>query len=87
MAVLLKYGSLVPLAVRLGLATGTAYGTVKYNVWTDSSQSKEKLEKLKNSVKREIEYPKTIMDKYRKVCCGSKSSSCCSRNVHINDTR
>ena len=66
MAVLFKYGSLIPLAVRIALASGTAYGTVKYNVWsTDSSQSQEKLEKLKSSVQREIEYPKTFMKKYK----------------------
>ncbi len=67
MAVLLKYGTLIPLAVRLALATGTAYGTVKYNVWSDSSQSREKLEKLKASVQTEIEYPRTFINKYSKV--------------------
>ena len=65
MAVLLKMGSLVPTAVRVALSGGAAYGTVKYGVWTDSSQSREKLERLKNSVEREIQYPQATMKTHK----------------------
>ena len=67
MAVLLKYGTLIPLTVRLAVAGGAAYGTVKYNVWSDSSQSKEKLEKLKASAQAEIQYPRTFINKYKVI--------------------
>lgn len=60
MAVLLKYGSLIPIAIRVTLSGGAVYGSVKSGIWTDSSQSREKLDRLKQSMHKELEYPKTI---------------------------
>ena len=57
MAALFRYGRLVPAAVRIILAGGVSYGTVKAGVWSDSTQSREKLDKLSNVY--EIEYPKS----------------------------
>ena len=61
MATLLKYGSLIPVAIRVALSGGAVYGSVKSGIWSDSSQSPEKLERLKQSVQKEIEYPKTVL--------------------------
>lgn len=58
MAVLLKYGSLIPLALRVAVAGGATYGTVKQGVWRDSTESREKLTQMKQAVQKEIEYPK-----------------------------
>ena len=66
MAALLKYGSIIPLAIRVGLSGGAVYGTVKSGVWSDNSQSQERLERLKQSMHRELEYPKTVF-RYGKV--------------------
>ena len=55
MTAVLKYS---PLAVRIFVAGGAGYGTVKYGIWSDSSKSREKLDQIKHSVQREIEYPK-----------------------------
>ena len=59
MASLFRYIRLVPAAVRLTLAGGAAYGTVKVGAWSDSSESREKLDKVQESLHniREIEYP------------------------------
>ena len=59
MAFLIKFARLVPLAVRLSLAGGAAYGTAKVGVWSDSSGSPDKLRKVRESwlIEREIEYP------------------------------
>ena len=66
MASLLKLGALIPAALRVTLSGGAVYGSVKYGVWTDSKNSPEKLERLKKSVEREMEYPKTTW-KFQKV--------------------
>lgn len=47
---------MIPLAVRLSLTGGAAYGTAKVGLWSDSAQSQDALRKLKGSW-REIEYP------------------------------
>ena len=55
MAYAVKYLKLVPLAIRVSLAGGAAYGSVKVGAWSVSTQtSKDKLDQLQ----REIEYPK-----------------------------
>ena len=56
MAVLIKYFSIIPAALRIGLAGGAAYGTVKADVWSDSSKTIEKLEHMKRAVQKEIRY-------------------------------
>lgn len=56
MAFIFRTLTLVPTALRVGLAGGAAYGTTKMGVWSDSSDSQETLDKLK-AVKREIQYP------------------------------
>ena len=56
MAVLFKYLSFIPTALRLGLAGGATYGTVKADVWSDSSKSREKLEHMKQALQSEIQY-------------------------------
>ena len=49
---------LVPAGLRLRVTGGAAYGTVKYGIWCDdSSESREKLERLKRSTQRERVYP------------------------------
>ena len=54
MAYALKYIRLIPMAIRVSLAGGAAYGTVKVGVWSQDTQaSREKLDLLQ----REIEYP------------------------------
>ena len=59
MASLFGYIRLIPTAVRLTLAGGAAYGTVKVGAWSDSSESREKLDKVQESLHniRELEYP------------------------------
>ena len=57
MAALLKYGKLIPLAIRVGVAGGVGYGTVQSGIWSDSSKSREKLDRLKESMQKEIQYP------------------------------
>ena len=59
MAFVFRYARLIPLAVRISLAGGTVYGTAKVGVWSDSSESQEKIEKIRESWQnvREIEYP------------------------------
>lgn len=54
---LLRIVALTPAALRVTLSGGAVYGSVKYGVWTDSKESREKLERLKNSMEREIQYP------------------------------
>ena len=56
MAFIFRIGRMVPLAVRLTLTGGAAYGTVNAGLWSDSAQSQDALTKLKVSW-REIEYP------------------------------
>jgi len=48
--------ALVPGALRVGVAGGAAYGTTKLGVWSDSSESIEKFDRLRTS-RREILYP------------------------------
>lgn len=55
MAVVFQYARLIPLALRVSLAGGAAYGTVKVGAWSDGKESRERLEQLQN--RREIEYP------------------------------
>ena len=59
MAFIIRLARLVPLAVRLSLAGGAAYGSAKVGVWSDSSGSQDKLRKVRESwpIEREIEYP------------------------------
>lgn len=56
MAFIFRIGRMAPLAVRLSLTGGAAYGTVNAGLWSDSVQSQDALKKLKGSW-REIEYP------------------------------
>lgn len=56
MAFIFRIGRMVPLAVRLFLTGGVAYGTVSAGLWSDSAKSQEALRTLKGSW-REIEYP------------------------------
>ncbi len=60
MAFLLKS---IPSAVRLSLVGGTAYGSAKIGVWSDSSKSRDKLREMRKSL-YEIEYP--AVSKYTK---------------------
>ena len=53
----------IPSAVRLSRAGGTAYGTAKIGVWSDSSKSRDKLREMRKSL-YEIEYP--AVSKYTK---------------------
>ena len=53
----------IPSAVRLSLAGGTAYGSEKIGVWSDSSKSRDKLREMRKSL-YEIEYP--AVSKYTK---------------------
>ena len=46
----------IPSAIRLSLAGGTAYGTTKIGVWSDSSKSRDRLREMRKSL-YEIEYP------------------------------
>lgn len=60
MAFVLRYARIVPLTIRISLAGGAAYGTVKVGAWSESTeQSREKLHHLRESWQnaREIEYP------------------------------
>ena len=59
MAAAFRYIRLIPTAIRLTLAGGVTYGTVKVGAWSDSSDSREKLDKVQESFQsvREIEYP------------------------------
>ena len=59
MAAAFWYVRLIPTAVRVALAGGVTYGTVKVGAWSDSSDSREKLDKVQESIQsvREIEYP------------------------------
>lgn len=66
MAFLLRLGALVPTAIRVAVPGGAVYGSAKYEVWADSKESREKLDRLRNSVEREIEYPQ-MTGKYQKV--------------------
>ena len=61
MAFILKLGRLIPIAVRISLAGGAAYTTTTYGVWSDSSESKDKLQNVRESWLNlyEIEYPST----------------------------
>lgn len=67
MAALLKYCvAAIPAAVRVAISGGAIYGSAKYGVWTDSSESRERLDRLIQSTQRELEYPKKVF-KYKKV--------------------
>ena len=59
MAFVFRTISLVPMAIRVTVAGGVTYGTVKAGAWSDSSDSREKLDKVQESISnlREIEYP------------------------------
>lgn len=59
MAFVLRVGSLLPIAVRVLVTGGAAYGSVRVGVWEDSSKSRETLENWRRSLRdmREIEYP------------------------------
>ena len=53
---LLRYVRLLPLALRVTLAGGATYGTVKLGTWSDSTtEGRETLQRIKQNV-REIEY-------------------------------
>ena len=47
------------MMVRLSLAGGTAYGTAKVGVWSDSTDSQDKLKEARKSL-YEIEYPAAV---------------------------
>ncbi len=59
MAFVFKTIRLVPAAIRITMAGGVTYGTVKAGAWSDSSESREKLDNIQESLSnmREIEYP------------------------------
>ena len=59
MAFILKLARLIPAAVRISLAGGAAYGTATFGVWSDSSESKDKLKQVRESWSNlyELEYP------------------------------
>ena len=59
MAFVFRTIRLVPTAIRVTVAGGVTYGTVKAGAWSDSSDSREKLDKVQESISnlREIEYP------------------------------
>ncbi len=58
MAFVLQLARLVPIAVRLAVAGGAAYGTVRAGAWEDSSGSRDSVEQWRHSFNiREIEYP------------------------------
>ena len=59
MAFVFRTLRLVPTAIRVTVAGGVTYGTVKAGAWSDSSDSREKLDKVQESISnlREIEYP------------------------------
>lgn len=52
-----KYLSIFPAALRIGLAGGAAYGTVRAGVWSDSSKSGEKLERIEQATRKVLLYP------------------------------
>ncbi len=68
MAFIFKTIRLVPTAIRITMAGGVTYGTVKAGAWSDSSDSREKLDKVQESIgnMREIEYPP--MEQPHTVC-------------------
>lgn len=57
--------------MRLSLAGGTAYGTTKIGVWSDSSNSQDKLREMRKSL-YEIEYP--AVSKYSRPASSPVSS-------------
>ena len=59
MAFIIRIVRLIPLAVRLSLAGGAAYSTAKLDVWSDSSDSQDKLRNVRESwlFRSEIDYP------------------------------
>lgn len=61
----------IPSAIRLSLAGGTAYGTTKIGVWSDSSKSRDKLREMRKSL-YEIEYPAAV-SKYSRPTTSSVS--------------
>ena len=58
MSFVFRIVAMVPAALRAGTAGGAVYGTAKLGVWSDSSESKEKLDRLRTWTDREIQYPK-----------------------------
>lgn len=59
----------IPVAVRVLIAGGGAYGTVKVGVWNDSEQSREKLKDIHHSWKDAITiHPSSVPEaKYKEV--------------------
>jgi len=58
MAAVFHYARLIPLALRVTLAGGATYGTIKAGAWSDGKESKERLEQFQQSLPmREVEYP------------------------------
>lgn len=58
MAFVFRTLALIPTALRIGVAGGAAYGTAKVGVWSDSTESREKLEQINQAVQKEIHYPR-----------------------------
>ena len=61
MAFLVHIVRMVPAALRVTLAGGAAYGSLRAGVWKDSSESREQLDSVQDSLHRlrEIEYTQT----------------------------
>ena len=66
MADVFQFARLIPLALRVSLAGGITYGTVKVGAWSDGKESRERLEQLQNI--REIEYPPFPETTEEQVC-------------------
>ena len=67
MAFIFRMVGLIPTAVRVGVSGGAAYGSAKMGVWSDSTETKEKLD----IVQREIHYPSSGIYPFSKKSDGS----------------